>query len=154
MGYDAPTATSAILFHFSASHSPTTQVSFRGIISERDLRLSETPSHQLPNDLVEVPRFGPVKQDSLRDLDLAFCLFKSKIMQLRVRDVESPNTISVYLDLRRTKYICGILPGECVSYTKYVATLWPDRIYLYTRVECLSRGLVSHVTFSIALHAT
>ena len=32
----------------------------------------------------------------------------------------------------------------CVAYTKCVATLWHDRIYLSTRVERLSRGLVSH----------
>ena len=34
-----------------------------------------------------------------------------------------------------------------MAYTKFVATLWHDRIYLFaqsTRVERLSRGLVSH----------
>ena len=34
-------------------------------------------------------------------------------------------------------------PTFCVAYTKCVATLWHDRIYLNTRVEHLSRGLVS-----------
>ena len=37
-----------------------------------------------------------------------------------------------------------LLASFCVAYMKCVATLWHNRIYLSTRVERLSRGLVSH----------
>lgn len=101
---------------FLSSCSTSTQVSFRGLIVSRELRQSDSPSQRLPNELVEVPKFGPVKISAIKDLQLGFTLLKNTIIQLRVRDLESPNTISVYLDLRRTTYIGGILPGKyCVN---------------------------------------
>lgn len=87
-------------------------MSFRGLIVNRELRQSDTPSQRLPNELVEVPKFGPVKTAVIKGLQLGFTLLNNTIIQLRVRDLESPNVISVYLDLRRTTYICGILPGK------------------------------------------
>ena len=96
---------------FARRYAPTAQVSFRGVIVSRELRQSDTPSQRLPNGLVEVPKFGPMKASLIKDLQLSFALLTNNIIQLRVRDLQSPNTISVYLDLRRTDYICGLLPG-------------------------------------------
>ena len=86
-------------------------MSFHGLIVSRDLRQSDCPSQRLPNDLVELPKFGPVKMSAIKDLQLGFTLLENKIIQLRVRDLRSSNTISVYLDFRRTTYVDGILPG-------------------------------------------
>ena len=77
----------------------------------RELRQSDTPSQRLPNGLVEVPKFGPIKATVIKNQQLAFSLLANNIIQLRVKDLQSPNTISVYLDLRRTNYVCGLLPG-------------------------------------------
>ena len=101
-----------LYFFLISSHSSSTQVSFRGVIVSRELRQSDTPSQRLPNGLVEVPKFGPVKTAAIKDLRLGYTLLWNTIVQLRVRDPQSPNTISVYLDLRRTNYICGLLPGK------------------------------------------
>ena len=87
-------------------------MSFHGLIVSRDLRQSDCPSQRLPNDLVELPKFGPVKMSAIKDLQLGFTLLENKIIQLRVRDLRSSNTISVYLDFRRTTYVDGILPGK------------------------------------------
>ena len=87
-------------------------MSFHGQIVSRDLRQSDCPSQRLPNDLVELPKFGPVKMSAIKDLQLGFTLLENKIIQLRVRDLRSSNTISVYLDFRRTTYVDGILPGK------------------------------------------
>jgi len=94
------------------SSSTSTQVSLRGVIVNRELRQSDSASQLLPNELVEVANIGPVKMATIKDLQLALTLLKNTIIQLRVRDLESSNTISVYLDLRRTTYICGMLPGK------------------------------------------
>lgn len=94
------------------SSSTSTQVSFRAVFVSRELRQSDTAGQLLPNELVEVPKLGPVKMATIKDLQLALTLLKNAIIQLRVRDLESSNTISVYLDLRRTTYICGMLPGK------------------------------------------
>lgn len=92
--------------------STSTQVSLRGVIVNRELRQSDSASQLLPNELVEVANLGPVTMATIKDLQLALTLLKNTIIQLRVRDLESSNTISVYLDLRRTTYICGMLPGK------------------------------------------
>lgn len=94
------------------SSSTSTQVSLRGVIVNRELRQSDSASQLLPNELVEVANLGPVTMATIKDLQLALTLLKNTIIQLRVRDLESSNTISVYLDLRRTTYICGMLPGK------------------------------------------
>lgn len=62
---------------------------------------------------MEVPKFGPVKLTAVKNLQLGFTLLRNTIIQLRVKDLQSPNTMSVYLDLRRSNYVCGILPGKC-----------------------------------------
>ena len=95
-----------------SSSSSSTQVSFRGVIVNQELRQSDTASQLLPNELVEVPKLGPVKMATIKDLQLAFILLQNSIIHLRMRDLESSNTISVYLDLRRTAYIYGMLPGK------------------------------------------
>lgn len=98
---------------FRSSRSLSIQVSFRGVIVSRELRQSETPTQQLPGGFVEVPKFGPVKLAAVKNLQLGFTLLRNTIIQLRVKDLQSPNTMSVYLDLRRSNYVCGILPGKC-----------------------------------------
>ena len=88
------------------------QISFRGVIVSRELRQSDSQSQRLPNGLVEVPKFGPIKVTAVKDLQLGFTLLSNAIILLRVQDLRSPNSISVYLDLRRTSYIYGMLPGK------------------------------------------
>ncbi|XP_068693359.1 CST complex subunit CTC1-like isoform X1 [Montipora foliosa] len=100
--------------------APTAQVSFQGVVVSRELRQSDIPSRQLPNGLVEVPKFGPIKATMVKDLQLGFALLTNNIIQLRVKDLQSPNSISVYLDLRRTNYICGLLPGATVQFRRFV----------------------------------
>ena len=94
------------------SRSSSMQISFRGVIVSRELRQSDSPSQRLPNGLVEVPKFGPIKVTAVKDLQLGFTLLSNAIILLRIQDLRSPNTISVYLDLRRTSYIYGMLPGK------------------------------------------
>ena len=89
------------------------QISFRGVIVSRELRQSDSPgSQRLPNGLIEVPKFGPIKVTAVKDLQLGFTLLSNAIILLRVQDLRSPNAIAVYLDLRRTSYIYGMLPGK------------------------------------------
>jgi len=94
------------------SRSSSMQISFRGVIVSRELRQSDSPSQWLPNGLVEVPKFGPIKVTAVKDLQLGFTLLSNAIILLKVQDLRSPNTIAVYLDLRRTSYIYGMLPGK------------------------------------------
>ena len=100
---------------------------------------------------MEVPKFGPVKLAAIKDLQLGFTLIRNTIIQLRVRDLQSPNTISVYLDLRRTNYIYGILPG------KYCDVMSRIRGYLsqlswYNSPELIPAeqlGVLFHVVLSV-----
>lgn len=102
------------------SRSLSAQVSFRGVIVSRELRQSETPTQQLPDGFVEVPKFGPVKLAAVKNLQLGFTLLRNTIIQLRVKDLQSPNTMSVYMDLRRSNYVCGILPGAIVQFRRFM----------------------------------
>ncbi|XP_078362482.1 CST complex subunit CTC1-like isoform X2 [Oculina patagonica] len=118
--------------------SSSLQVSFRGLIVNRELRQSDTPSQRLPNELVEVPKFGPVKISVIKGLQLGFTLLNNTIIQLRVRDLQSPNVISVYLDLRRITYICGILPGAIVQFRRLVRKFSRSRNMYCTFEACSS----------------
>lgn len=120
------------------SRPSSTQVSFHGLIISRDLRQSDCPSQRLPNDLVELPKFGPVKMSVIKDLQLGFTLLENKIIQLRVRDLDSPNTISVYLDFRKTSYIDGILPGAIVRFRRLVRKFSRTRNMYCTFEACSS----------------
>ena len=101
-----------LLYISHPSRSSSMQISFRGVIVGRELRQSDSPSQRLPNGLVEVPKFGPIKVTAVKDLQLGFTLLSNAVILLRVQDLRSPNTISVYLDVRRTSYIYGMLPGK------------------------------------------
>ena len=101
-----------LLYISHPSRSSSMQISFRGVIVSRELRQSDSPSQRLPNGLVEVPKFGPIKVTAVKDLQLGFTLLSNAVILLRVQDLRSPNTISVYLDVRRTSYIYGMLPGK------------------------------------------
>jgi len=120
------------------SCSTSTQVSFRAVFVSRELRQSDTAGQLLPNELVEVPKLGPVKMATIKDLQLALTLLKNAIIQLRVRDLESSNTISVYLDLRRTTYICGMLPGAIVQFRRLVRKFSRSRNVYCTFEACSS----------------
>lgn len=120
------------------SSSTSTQVSFRGVIVNRELRQSDTASQLLPNGLVEVPKLGPVKMATIKDLQLALILLGSTILQLTLRDLESPNTISVYLDLRRTTCIGGMLPGAIVQFRRLVRKFSRSRNVYCTFEACSS----------------
>ncbi|XP_031564165.1 CST complex subunit CTC1-like isoform X2 [Actinia tenebrosa] len=103
--------------------SSTKQVNFRGRILSRELRMSDITCQMLRGNNVLVPRFGPLHEATVQQLEVGFGYLGNKNVFLRLQDLESPNTIDVYMDLSRASYIDGLIPGAVITCRRFLSKL-------------------------------
>ncbi|XP_048583401.1 CST complex subunit CTC1 isoform X2 [Nematostella vectensis] len=99
----------------SVAEPHLSQVSFRGRVTLREMRQSGLNRQSSRLDL---PRLGAVKPSTAQSMGLGVCYLGNRNVFLRVRDLGSPNTVDVYLDLRACPYVDGVRPGAIVQFCR------------------------------------
>lgn len=144
-----------LLYVFSFKHQEPQLVSFRGVIDNRDNVVSNQsdqscPFPTIPSGKMFLPHYGFISRSQALALSLGFCFLSSMQLVLTVRDIETADTVKVYIDLCTHHYPWGLVPGAVVTFLQ-VSNHTSKRGNIYFSFKACSNIIVESLSFGSSI---